>query len=194
MIEIGNTVVSFELFKQEFCCDLGVCKGICCIEGDSGAPVNEEEVAELEKALPEVWDMLSDACKAKIDEQGVVYIDEEGDLVTSIVNGRECVFTYTDTDGSCKCALEKAYRDGKIDFYKPISCHLYPVRLKHYKSFTAVNYHSWDICKCAEENGSKLKLPVYKFLKEPLIRQFGSEWYGELEVAAKAYKDQIIKE
>ncbi len=193
MIEIGNTIVSFELFKQQFCCDLGVCRGECCVEGDSGAPVNTDEVEHIENVLPHVWDMLSPESQQIINEQGVVYTDEEGDLVTSIVNGRECVFTYTDpTDGITKCALEKAYRDGKTSFYKPISCHLYPVRLHEYKSFTAVNYHSWDICRCAEENGTKLKLPVYKFLKTPLIRKFGEEWYAQLEIAAEAYYKEKI--
>ncbi len=194
MIEIQDTIVSFELFKKRFCCDLDTCKGECCIEGDSGAPVEEEEVAELEKALPIVWDTLSKECQEVINQQGVVYTDEDGDLVTSIVNGRECVFTYTDTEGSCKCALEKAYREGKSTFNKPMSCYLYPVRLKKYKSFTAVNYHSWDICKCAEMLGCKLQLPVYKFLKEPLTARFGKEWYAELEIAAEAYNNEIISE
>ena len=190
MVEIGNTVVSFELFEQQFCCDLGVCMGECCIEGDAGAPLEESELAELEKALPIVWDDLSDECKRVINEQGVAYRDEDGDLVTSIVNGRECVFTYTDpVDGCCKCALEKAYREGKSAFYKPISCHLYPVRLTKYSDFTAVNYHRWQVCNCAEKLGAKLKLPVYKFLKEPLIRKFGEDWYKELCKAAEDYEN-----
>ena len=144
MVEIGNTVVSFDLFEQQFCCDLGICRGACCIEGDAGAPLELDEVDQLEEALPAVWNDLSDASKAVIDAQGVAYVDADGDMVTSIVNGRECVFTYTDAaDGICKCALEKAYREGRTSFYKPISCHLYPVRLEHYKRFTAVNYHRW---------------------------------------------------
>lgn len=189
MVEIGNTVVSFELFEQQFCCDLGVCRGECCIEGDSGAPLEDEEQEYLEKALPEVWNDLSDDCRRVIEEQGVAYRDEDGDLVTSIVNGRECVFSYVDkADGVRKCALEKAYREGRSSFYKPISCHLYPVRLTEYKDFTAVNYHRWNVCDCAEKLGSKLKLPIYKFLKEPLIRKFGAEWYAELERAAADYE------
>ena len=192
MVEIGNTVVSFDLFEQQFCCDLGICRGACCIEGDAGAPLELDEVDQLEEALPAVWDDLSEASKAVIDAQGVAYVDADGDMVTSIVNGRECVFTYTDVaDGICKCALEKAYREGRTSFYKPISCHLYPVRLEHYKRFTAVNYHRWDVCACAERNGKQLKLPVYKFLKVPLIRKFGEAWYNELEQAAAAYEAEF---
>ncbi len=189
MVEIGKTIVSFELFEQLFCCDLGVCKGECCIEGDAGAPLELDEVAELERILPDVWDDLQPQCKEVIEKQGVAYCDEDGDMVTSIVDGGECVFTYIDKeDGTCKCVIEKAYREGRIDFYKPISCHLYPVRLAEYSQFTAVNYHRWQICSCAENLGSKLKLPVYKFLKTPLIRKFGEEWYKELEQAAKDYE------
>lgn len=192
MVEIGNTVVSFELFEQQFCCDLGVCHGECCIEGDSGAPLERDELAQLEEVLPVVWDDLSEVCRREIEEHGVAYLDEDGDLVTSIVGGRECVFSYVDkVDGTRKCAIEKAYREGKTDFYKPISCHLYPVRLTEYKDFTAVNYHRWSVCSCAEKLGSKLKLPVYKFLKEPLIRRFGVEWYAELERAAADYESSF---
>lgn len=189
MVEIGNTVVSFELFEQQFCCDLAVCKGECCIEGDSGAPLEEGEVEQLEALLPIIWDDLSDASKEIINAQGVAYEDEDGDMVTSIVHGRECVFTYTDQEGVCKCAIEKAHREGKTEFYKPISCHLYPVRLAEYKDFTAVNYHRWQVCACAEKLGHKIGLPVYKFLKTPLIRKFGQAWYEELEEAAKAYEE-----
>lgn len=189
MVEIGNTVVSFELFEQQFCCDLNVCKGECCIEGDSGAPLEDGEREVLEELLPEVWNDLTDICKRTIEEQGVAYVDDDGDWVTSIVNGRECVFSYVDkADGVRKCAIEKAYREGRIDFKKPISCHLYPVRLAEYKNFTAVNYHRWQLCDCAEKLGGKLKLPVYRFLKEPLIRKFGEEWYAELEKAAADYE------
>ncbi|MGN0187144.1 MAG: DUF3109 family protein [Paludibacteraceae bacterium] len=189
MVEIGDTVVSFDLFEQQFCCDLGICRGQCCVEGDSGAPLEMDEVAALEAALPVVWNELSEAARQVIDRQGVAYVDCQGDLVTSIVNGRECVFAYVDAaDGVCKCVLEKACREGKTQFLKPVSCHLYPVRLTRYKDFTAVNYHRWNVCACAEKQGRALKLPVYKFLKAPLIRRFGEAWYAELEEAAKAYE------
>lgn len=189
MVEIGDTVVSFDLFEQQFCCDLGICRGQCCVEGDSGAPLEPDELAQLEEALPAVWDDLSPVARHVIDRQGVAYVDCQGDLVTSIVDGRECVFSYVDAaDGVCKCAFEKAFREGRSTFCKPVSCHLYPVRLTRYKDFTAVNYHRWNVCSCAEKKGHLLGLPVYKFLKTPLVRRFGEAWYAELEEAAKAYE------
>ena len=171
MIQIDNTLVSLDVLERQFLCDLSHCKGICCVEGDSGAPLLEEEVGELEKALPAIWDDLAPKAQEIIKKQGVAYIDEEGDLVTSIVNGKDCVFTCYDADGTCKCAVEKAYREGKLSFYKPVSCHLYPIRVEKYDTFEAVNYNRWNICKAAEILGKKEKLPVYKFLKEPLIRR-----------------------
>ncbi|HOG35988.1 MAG TPA: DUF3109 family protein [Paludibacteraceae bacterium] len=194
MVEIGDTIVSFDLFEQQFCCDLDICKGQCCVEGDAGAPLEMDEIAKLEEVLPAIWNDLSEAARKVIDAQGVAYSDAEGDLVTSIVNRRECVFSYIDSaDGICKCAIEKAYHEGKTSFYKPISCHLYPVRLKKFKDFTAVTYHRWSVCSCAETKGHKLQLPVYKFLKTPLIRRFGETWYKELEEAAKAYEAEFNK-
>lgn len=194
MVEIGDTIVSFDLFEQQFCCDLDICKGQCCVEGDAGAPLEMDEIAKLEEVLPAIWNDLSEAARKVIDAQGVAYSDAEGDLVTSIVNRRECVFSYIDSaDGICKCAIEKAYHEGKTSFYKPISCHLYPVRLKKFKDFTAVTYHRWSVCSCAETKGHKLQLPVYKFLKTPLIRRFGEAWYKELEEAAKAYEAEFNK-
>lgn len=185
MIQIDDTIISTDLFDTRFCCDLAVCKGICCIEGDSGAPLEEEELAELEKVLPAVWDDLSEKSKAVIDRQGVSYVDVEGDLVTSIVDGCECVFTYMDESGMCKCAIEKAYREGRVDFYKPISCHLYPVRIEKLRNGTvALNVHRWNVCKCAFSKGMEADLPLYVFLKEPLIRRFGKEWYEKVEIAA----------
>lgn len=186
MIQIEDTIISMDLFDKDFCCDLSVCRGECCIEGDSGAPLEKSEVAILESLVPVVWEDLSEASRAVIEQQGVSYVDQDGDSVTSIVNGRECVFTYTDTDGCCKCAIEKAFREGKTDFYKPISCHLYPVRLEKLSNGTVgVNIHRWKVCQCAFDLGKKLKLPVYRFLKEPLIRRFGEEWYEQVCVAAE---------
>ena len=165
MLQIDDTIISLDLLDELFICDLGVCKGICCIEGDDGAPLELEEVKIIEGLLPIIWDDLSDKSKAVILKQGVSYIDDDGEPVTSIVNGAECVFTYTDEKGQCKCAIEKAYREGKTDFYKPISCHLYPVRLQKYEDYTAVNYHRWKVCNCARKLGGKLEVPVYRFLK-----------------------------
>ncbi len=187
MIEIGNEIVSFDVIEECFLCDIASCKGICCVEGDSGAPLTKEEVSYLEKILPIIWGDLSDKSKKIIEQQGVAYEDEEGEMVTSIVDDKECVFTYEE-DGIWKCAIEKAYREGKIDFKKPISCHLYPIRLQKFNRFTAVSYHKWDVCKEACYCGKKAKLPVYQFLKEPLIRRFGEEWYAELEEIAEQLK------
>ncbi|MBP1664020.1 MAG: hypothetical protein H6Q19_1160 [Bacteroidetes bacterium] len=184
MLQINDTIISPDLFEERFLCDLSSCKGICCVEGDSGAPLEWEEIDILEAILPEIQEDLSEVARNLIDEEGVYYIDEDDEPVTSIVNGRECVFTYTDENGVCKCAVEKAYREGKIDFYKPVSCHLYPVRLQKYKEFTAVNIHKWSVCECARSLGKINNVPVYKFLKEPLIRKFGTEWYEQVEFAA----------
>ena len=185
MLQINDTIVSFDLFDQYFVCDLASCKGRCCIEGDAGAPLEEDEIDRIEELLPIIWDDLSDEARKLIEAQGIFYIDPENEPVTSIVNGRECVFAYTDEKGICKCAIEKAFLEGKTDFYKPISCHLYPVRVQRYNDFRAVNYHKWQVCKCARVLGNEQKIPLYQFLKEPLIRKFGEDWYAELEIAEK---------
>lgn len=191
MVQIDDVIVSFDIFKEKFYCDINACKGECCIEGDAGAPLESKEVELLEKVLPVIWDDLSDEAKAIINKQGVCYKDVDGDLVTSIVNGKDCVFTCYDDKGYCLCAIEKAYRDGKTDFYKPISCHLYPIRVGKYGSYKALNYHRWNVCKAAVLLGEKKNTPIYKFLKEPLIRSFGEEWYTELEIAAKELEGKI---
>lgn len=180
MIQIDDTIIGMDVLEENFLCNLSVCKGECCVEGESGAPLENDEVKKLEEVLPIVWDNLSPEAQKLINEQGVAYKDWEGEMVTSIVNGKDCVFTYYDESGICKCAVEKAYKEGKTDFYKPISCHLYPIRLQKYKEFTAVNYHRWKVCKPAVTLGNKEGLKIYQFLKEPLIRKFGQAWYDEL--------------
>ncbi len=187
MLEIQNTLVSLDLLERYFCCDLDKCLGECCIEGDAGAPITEDERRQIEEILPEIFDDLMPAAQREIKEHGVAYIDEEGDLVTSIVDGRNCVFTCYEPDGMCHCAIERAFRQGRVNFMKPVSCHLYPVRVKEYADFTAVNLHRWKICHCAEVLGRKLGVRAYKFLKEPLIRHFGEEWYDELDHTADEY-------
>ena len=192
MIQIDDTIISLDVFKVKFLCNLDACKGECCIEGDAGAPLEEEEVEQLKKVLPVIWGDLSSEAQAVIEKQGVCYKDEDGDLVTSIVNGKDCVFTCYDEKGCCYCAIEKAYREGKVDFYKPVSCHLYPIRVQKYPEFKAVNYHRWSVCKAAVLLGEKEDVPVYKFLKEPLIRKFGEDWYTELEIAAEEMKNRGV--
>ena len=190
MLQIQNALVSLDVIEKFFVCNLDKCLGECCIEGDAGAPITEQEYAQLKEILPEVYADLLPAARQRIDEAGVAYVDEEGDLVTQIVEGRNCVFTCYGEGGMCMCAIEKAYREGRIDFYKPISCHLYPLRLTDYPSFTAVKYHSWKICKAAEVLGRAKGVRVYQFLKEPLIRRFGKEWYDELVLACEAYLEE----
>lgn len=185
IIQVGNVLLSPDIFTERFCCDLEKCKGICCVEGDAGAPVTIEEIEDIEDVLDTVWDDLSASAQAVIDKQGVAYSDEEGDLVTSIVHGKDCVFTCYD-NGCCLCALEKAFRNGKTEFVKPISCALYPIREKQFGNGTvALNYNKWDVCRDAVALGRKLDLPVWKFLEKPLIRRFGEDWYRELEETAR---------
>ncbi len=188
ILQIGDVLVSPDIFTEKFCCDLDACKGICCVEGDAGAPVTLDEIGAIEEALDVVWSDLNASSQSVIDQQGVAYTDEEGDLVTSIVNGKDCVFTCYEKD-CCLCALERSFRAGKTSFVKPLSCALYPIRVKQFDNgLTGINYHRWDVCKAAVKKGQELDLPVYKFLKAPLIRKFGEAWYSELESVA----DQIL--
>lgn len=191
MLQIQDTIISFDLLKEQFRCDLDACKGQCCIEGDAGAPLEPGEPVQLEALLPIIWDDLAPEARNVIRRQGVCYRDQDGDLVTSIVNGRDCVFTCRDAKGRCLCAIEKAGREGKTDIPKPISCQLYPVRVTQYATCRAVNYHRWDICQAATLAGRKTGTPLYRFLKEPLIRKFGEEWYRELEIAARELEGRI---
>lgn len=192
MIQIDDTIISLDVFRERFFCDLDACKGECCVEGDAGAPLEANEVEELRKALPAVWESLSPQAQAVIEKQGVCYQDEDGDTVTSIVDGKDCVFTCYDEKGICYCAIEKAFREGKVSFYKPVSCHLYPIRVDRYAEFTAVNYHRWQVCKAAVLLGQQKDVRVYKFLKEPLIRKFGQAWYKEMEIAAKELEERKL--
>lgn len=184
IIDIDGILVSSDILTECFCCDLDACKGICCVEGDAGAPVTTDEVMAIEDSLDTVWEDLSASAQAVIDRQGVAYSDPDGDLVTSIVGGKDCVFTCYD-NGCCLCALERAYRNGKAKFCKPISCALYPIREKRFSSgLVGLNYNRWAVCKDAVKKGNELQLPVYRFLEDPLTRRFGEAWYKELcEVA-----------
>ncbi len=176
MLQIKDTLVSLDLAEQFFCCDLDACLGECCIEGDAGAPITRQEYKKLEEILPEVSADLLPQAREEIERSGVGYIDEEGDLVTSIVGGRNCVFTCYAPGGKCLCAIERAYREGRVSFRKPQSCFLYPLRLTEYPTFTAVNYHKWKICRSARENGRRLGIRLYQFMRDPLIERFGKEW------------------
>jgi hypothetical protein len=184
MLQIENTIVSLEIIDTNFCCNLSKCMGACCIQGDSGAPLEDNEVEILEKIYPQVKPFLRDESIKAIEEQGVWTIDIDNDKVTPLVDNKECAYTIFENN-IAKCGIEKAYSAGLTKFQKPISCHLYPIRLSEYAGFTAVNYHSWNICKPALTKGSSLNIPVYIFLKDALIRKFGTNWYGQLEIAAK---------
>ena len=194
MYQIGDVLISDEVLTERFVCDVEKCMGACCIEGDAGAPIDLDEIMQIEEVLPIIWEQLSIPARKVLNKQGVAYADPEGQLVTSIVNGKDCVFTCYDEKGGCYCALEKAYREGKTKFYKPLSCHLYPIRLKKVGDCDALNYHRWEVCKAAVLLGEQLDVRVYEFLKEPLIRKFGEEWYHELEDAvAELKKRNYIK-
>lgn len=190
MLQIGDTLVSLDLAEEFFCCDLEACKGQCCIEGDAGAPITEAERAAIERVLPVVKDDMIPQGREAVERDGVAYVDEEGDLVTTIVDGRNCAFTCYAPGGVCLCAIEKAHREGRCEFLKPVSCHLYPLRLTEYPTFTAVNYHRWKICRPAVRKGRELGIRLYQFLREPLIARFGQEWYDELVTACEAYLEQ----
>ena len=202
ILEVGGVLISSEILTECFCCDYEKCKGICCVEGDAGAPVTMDEIASIEDVLDDVWPMLSASAQSVIDQQGVAYTDKDGDLVTSIVRGKDCVFTCYEGD-NCLCALEKAYRQHPTPithhpspFIKPISCALYPIREKNFgNGLVGLNYNRWDVCKDAIEKGKALGLPVYQFLTEPLIRRFGEAWYEELcEVAEQLIASDTPKD
>ena len=180
-------MISSEILTECFCCDYEKCKGICCVEGDAGAPVTMDEIAGIEDSLDTVWPMLSASAQSVIDRQGVAYTDKDGDLVTSIVRGKDCVFTCYDGD-NCLCALEKVFREGRTKFCKPISCALYPIREKRFDGgLVGLNYNRWAVCADAVKKGKELHLRVYQFLKDPLIRRFGEAWYQELCDVAKEF-------
>ena len=184
MIQIDDTIISLDIFEKNFLCDLSSCKGACCVEGDSGAPLLPEEKEVLEKIFPKVKPYMNKKSVKIVEEIGVAIIDSDNDLTTPLVNNRECVYAIIEK-GIYKCAIEKAFSNGDISFKKPISCHLYPIRIKKYKDFEAINYEKIKICQPACACGDALKIPVYVFLKEALRRKYGSNWYNKLEEAAK---------
>lgn len=180
MILVDNAVISDDIKEQFFVCDLNACKGACCVEGDLGAPLEESELKELEDAFEAVKPYLSEEGLKAIEKSGLYIKDFEGDFSTSTINDRECAFAIYDKDKVLKCGIEQAYFDGKTSFRKPVSCHLYPIRITKYDHYDALNYDRWDICSAACALGDKLGVPVYKFLKDALIRKYGEAWYQEL--------------
>ena len=188
MFQLGKTIVSEDLLEKDFVCNLSACKGACCIKGEAGAPVTPEEVEILKEIYPHVKPFLRKEGIQAIEQQGTHIVSDFDELETPLVDGNECAYVTFNDKGYASCGIEDAYNTGEVSFRKPISCHLYPVRVQDYSEFAAVNYHKWDICNDACTLGKELKVPVYKFVKDALIRKFGKNWYKELEKIAENYK------
>ena len=184
MLQIGKSLISDDILEKHFVCDLNACKGACCVEGQAGAPLEEGELKVLNGLLPKIKPYLRPEGAAAIEKQGAYVKGSDGDWETPLINNQECAYVSFDSSGIAQCGIEKAYQDGAISWQKPISCHLYPVRVKEYTELTAVNYHKWQICDPACTLGASLQVPIYKFVREALIRKFGESWYSELEQLA----------
>jgi hypothetical protein len=180
MMKVGEVLVSDDVKSVEFVCHLEKCKGACCVEGELGAPLEENELPIMHEIQAAVAPYLTEEGRKAIAEQGPYILDEDGDYSTPTIGGKECAYAHYDSKGILKCGIEEAYIDGKVSFRKPISCHLYPIRITKKKDFEAVNYHKWSICSDACSLGRSLGVPLYKFLKDPLIRKYGEPWYNEL--------------
>ncbi|SFW38544.1 Protein of unknown function [Sinomicrobium oceani] len=185
MFQLGKTIVSEEILEEDFVCNLSACKGACCVDGDAGAPLDKEETAILDDIYEDVKPFLRKEGVAAIEAQGTFVKGEDGDWETPLVNESECAYVIFDGKGTALCGIEEAYNQKKVSWKKPVSCHLYPVRIKDYSQFSAVNYHKWHICDDACTLGKELQVPVYKFVKDALIRKFGEDWYRELEEVAR---------
>ncbi|MEN9980258.1 MAG: hypothetical protein RIR67_1393 [Bacteroidota bacterium] len=183
MFQLGKTIVSEEILEREFVCNLSACKGTCCIDGDAGAPLSEEETKIMEAIYPKVKPYLRPEGIAAIEAQGTWVKGEDGDFETTLIEGKDCAYVIFDGD-TALCGIEQAYNEGIVDWKKPVSCHLYPIRVKDFTEFTAVNYDKWHICDDACTLGKELQVPVYRFVKEALVRRFGEDWYLELEKVA----------
>lgn len=190
LVEIGDKIVSTQIFERKFVCDLNACKGACCVEGDAGAPLTLEEIDILEEDFEAIKPYMRQEGIDAVEKTGVFYMDQDNEAGTTLVNEKECAFVFFDNNGITKCSIEQAHKEGKTDFKKPISCHLYPIRVKEFNDFTALNYDKWDICSPACACGESLNVPVYKFLKEPLIRAFGEEFFDELSIVDEEIKKQ----
>lgn len=194
MIKVGEVLVSDDIKEKEFVCNLEKCKGACCVEGDYGAPLEDDELEILKEIYPQVKSYLTQEGIKAIEEQGTHVLDDDGDFSTPTIGGKECAYSIYDEKGILKCGIEQAYYDKKISWKKPISCHLYPIRITKKKNFEAVNYHKWDICSPACTFGKELGVPIYKFLKDPLIRKYGQAWYDELVgVIESSEKEKVRK-
>ena len=190
MFQLGKTIISEDIIEKEFVCNLSACKGACCVDGDAGAPLEKEETKILKEIYPKVKPYLRKKGIEAIKNNGVFTTSEEGELETPLINGADCAYVIFDEKNVALCAIEEAYNQGDIDFKKPISCHLYPIRIRDYSEFSAVNYHRWQVCDDACSLGKELQVPVYKFVKQALIRRYGEDWYAELEQIAENHSKQ----
>lgn len=188
MFQLGKTIVSEEIIQKDFVCNLSACKGACCIDGEAGAPLDKSETEKLEEIYPVIKKYLRKEGIQAIESQGTSIERENGDLETPLINDKDCAYVIFDDKGVAMCAIEEAYNQGDVDWKKPISCHLYPIRVQEYTEFSAVNYHRWEICDDACTLGKELQVPIYKFVKEALVRKFGEDWYIELEKVASNLK------
>lgn len=191
MFQIGKTIVSEDIIEKDFMCNLSACKGACCIDGDAGAPLEQDEIAILKEIYPKVKPFLRKEGIKSIESQGVYITSEGGDLETPLIDGADCAYVIFDKKNVALCGIEEAYNQGEISWKKPVSCHLYPIRIQDYSEFSAVNYDKWDICDEACSLGKELQIPVYKFVKEALIRKFGADWYAELEQVVSKRKNEV---
>ena len=185
MFQLGKTIVSEDVIQKDFVCNLSACKGACCIDGDAGAPLEKEETKILEEIYPKVKPFLRQEGIDVIESQGTWITSDFGELETPLINNADCAYVIFEENNTALCAIEEAYNQGVIDWKKPVSCHLYPIRVRDYSEFSAVNYHKWEICDDACTLGKELQVPVYKFVKQALIRKFGEDWYAELETIAE---------
>lgn len=193
LVEIEDKVVSTQIFERKFVCDLNACKGACCVEGDAGAPLKLEEIDIIEDSLEHILPYMRPEGVEAVKKTGVFYFDDYNEPVTTLVNHQECAFVYFDEQGITKCAIEKAYLEGKTSYKKPISCHLYPIRVKQFNDYEALNFDEWEICEPACACGDQLDVPVYKFLKEPLVRAFGQPFFDELQIVDEEIKKNGLK-
>ncbi|MFY8097902.1 MAG: DUF3109 family protein [Flavobacterium sp.] len=187
MFQLNKTIISEEILEKEFVCNLSACKGACCVDGDAGAPLTQEETQTLVDIYPKVKPFLRPEGIQAIEEQGAFVIGTDGEFETTLIDGKDCAYVIFD-DQTALCGIEQAYNEGIVNWKKPVSCHLYPIRVKEYSDFAAVNYHKWHICSDACSLGKELQVPVYKFVKEALVRKFGEQWYEELEKVAEEMK------
>ena len=190
MFQLGKTIVSEEIIEKDFVCNISACKGECCVSGEAGAPLEKEETKILEEIYPKVKPFLRKKGIQAIEQQGTWVTSEWDELETPLIDGGDCAYVIFDENKTALCGIEEAYNQGEIEWKKPISCHLYPIRVKDYQEFAAVNYHKWDICDDACSLGKELQVPVYKFVKQALIRKFGKDWYDELEKVAKKHLEK----